>query len=106
MTPIELTNLPIEFPSIKEIAAFCRRYHIRRLAIFGSVLREDFSPKSDIDMLVEFEPETRLGLMTFIGIQEELSELFQRPVDLVTSEGLKPMIKQEVLDSAKVIYAV
>jgi len=88
-----------------EIAAFCRQHHIRRLALFGSILREDFSPDSDIDVLVEFEPEARIGLMAFARTQRALSDLLQHPVDLVTPEGLKPLIKQTVLDSAEVLYA-
>ena len=88
-----------------QIAAFCRRHHIRRLALFGSVLRPDFGPDSDVDVLVEFEPEAAIGLLAFARTQRELSELFQRPVDLVTRDGLKPLIKQTVVDRAEVIYA-
>ncbi len=91
--------------SEEQVADFCRRHQIRWLALFGSVLRDDFGPESDVDVLVEFEPETRLGLMAYAAIQRELSQMFQRPVDLVTREGLKPLIKQAVLDSAEVIYA-
>lgn len=94
----------IEIP-MDEIAAICRRNHIRKLALFGSVLRDDFSPDSDIDILVEFEPEAQIGLIAFIGVQEELSELLQRSVDLVSRPGLKPKIRETVLSSAKVIYA-
>lgn len=88
-----------------EIARFCEAFHIQRLALFGSVLRDDFSPTSDIDVLVEFEPQAPVGLMTFARVQRELSDLLQRPIDLVTPDGLKPLIKQSVLDSAEVIYA-
>ena len=90
----------------QDIATFCRRHHIQKLAFFGSVLRADFGPDSDIDVLVEFEPDVRLGLMTFAKIQRELADLLQRPVDLVTPEGLKPLLKETVLESAQVIYAV
>lgn len=99
---VEMKNIQI---SQTQIANFCRQHQIRWLALFGSVLRDDFGPVSDVDVLVEFEPEVRLGLMAYAGIQRELSELFQRPVDLVTRDGLKPLIKQAVLDSAQVIYA-
>lgn len=88
-----------------QIVAFCQRNRIRWLALFGSVLQDDFGPHSDVDVLVEFEPQARLGLMAYARIQRELSELLQRPVDLVTRDGLKPLIKQDVLDSAEVIYA-
>ena len=98
----KLKNIQI---SQTQIADFCRQHQIRWLALFGSVLRDDFGPESDIDVLVEFEPQARLGLMAYAGIQNELSELLQRPVDLVTRNGLKPLIKQDVLDSVEVIYA-
>lgn len=88
-----------------KIAIFCRQHRIRWLALFGSVLRDDFGPESDIDVLVEFEPQVRLGLIAYAGIQNELSVLLQRPVDLVTRDGLKPLIKQDVLNSAEFIYA-
>ncbi len=101
-TAATLKNIQI---SQTQIADFCRQHQIRWLALFGSVLRDDFGPESDIDVLVEFEPQARLGLMAYAGIQNELSELLQRPVDLVTRDGLKPLIKQDVLDSVEVIYA-
>ena len=98
---IKLKNIQI---SQTQIADFCRQHQICWLALFGSVLRDDFGPESDIDVLVEFDPQARLGLITYASIQNELSELLQRPVDLVTRDGLKPLIKQDVLDSAEVIY--
>lgn len=98
----KVNNIPL---MSADIARFCEQHHIQRLALFGSVLRDDFSPTSDIDVLVEFEPQAPVGLMTFARIQRELSELLQRPIDLVTPDGLKPLIKQSVLDSAEVIYA-
>jgi predicted nucleotidyltransferase len=65
------------------LASFCKKHHIRRLALFGSVLRPDFGPKSDIDVLVEFEPNHIPGL-AFFGMQDELSKIFGRKVDLNT----------------------
>ncbi len=94
----------IEIPTDK-IADFCRRHHIRRLSIFGSVLREDFRPDSDADMLIEFEPEAQVGFIALSQMQRELSELLQRPVDLVPREGLKPIIREAVLSSSEVVYA-
>ncbi len=91
--------------SQKKIADFCRRHHIRRLAIFGSFLREDFRPDSDVDVLVEFEPEAQVGFIALGRIQRELSALLQRSVDLVPREGLKPKIRETVLSSAEEIYA-
>lgn len=98
-------QLPLTIPT-DEIATFCRRHHIRQLALFGSVLRDDFGPDSDVDVLVEFEPGASIGLLAFARTQRELSELFQHPIDLVTRSGLKPLIKQAVLADAEVIYAV
>ena len=94
----------IEIPADK-IADFCRRHHIRSLSVFGSVLREDFGPDSDADVLVEFEPEAQVGFIALSQMQRELSELLQRPVDLVPKEGLKPKIREAVLSSAEVVYA-
>lgn len=91
--------------SQEQLATLCRRHQIRWLAIFGSALRGDFSPKSDIDIVVEFEQTARISLLDYAGIQRELSDLFQRPVDLVTRDGLKPLIKQTILESAEVLYA-
>ncbi len=90
--------------SQEQLADFCQRHQIRWLALFGSVLRDDFGPESDVDVLVEFEPEVRIGLMAYIGVMQELSDLLQHPVDLVLRDGLKPQIKDEVLDSVQVIY--
>jgi predicted nucleotidyltransferase len=87
--------------SKKKIADFCLRHHIRRLAIFGSVLREDFRPDSDVDVLVEFEPEAQVGFIALGRIQRELSALLQRSVDLVPREGLKPKIREAILSSAE-----
>jgi len=87
------------------IAAFCRRHHIRKMAFFGSVLREDFGPDSDVDVLVEFEPEAHVSLFTLIDMEEELSALLGRHVDLVPRDGLKPVIRDSVLASEHVVYA-
>jgi predicted nucleotidyltransferase len=101
---VQQNQAKIEIP-MDEIATFCQRHHIRQLALFGSVLREDFGPESDLDILIEFEPEAQIGFMALSGMQLELSELFQRPVDLVPRQGLKPKIKDIILSSAQVIYA-
>lgn len=89
-----------------DLAAFCRAHGIKRLALFGSALREDFGPDSDIDLLVEFEPDRIPGLLGIAGMEKELSELFAgRKVDLRTAEDLSPYFRQKVLDSAEVQYA-
>lgn len=88
-----------------QLADFCRRNHIRSLSLFGSVLRDDFGPQSDIDVLVEFEPGHVPGLR-LIRLQDELSGLFGgRRVDLVTPKFLNRRIRDEVLRSAEVQYA-
>jgi hypothetical protein len=89
----------------EEIAEFCRRYHVRQIQLFGSALRDDFGPESDLDVLVDFEPEAEIGFLTLGRMRRELEELFQRPVDLVPREGLKPRIRDAVLSSAEVIHA-
>lgn len=94
----------VEVPK-QELADFCRRHHIRRLAVFGSVLREDFGPESDVDVLVEFEPTAQIGFIALSRMQRELSELLERPVDLVPKAGLKPKIRDAVLASAEELYA-
>jgi uncharacterized protein len=87
-----------------EIAALCRTHHIRRLAFFGSVLRDDFTPESDVDVLVEFEPGARVGLIGFARIENELSELIGRKVDLNTVGFLSPYYREEVLREAETAY--
>ena len=88
-----------------KIAEFCRRNHIRRLALFGSVLRQDFGPTSDVDVLVEFEPGHVPGL-ALIRMQDELSALLGgRDVDLVTPKFLHPRIRDRVLAEMEVQYA-
>ena len=94
----------VEIPK-DQIADFCRRYHVRRLALFGSVLRDDFRPSSDVDVLVDFEPEAQIGFLTLSRMQRELSEILRRPVDVVPQDGLKPKIRQSVLSNAEVVYA-
>ncbi len=86
-----------------EIADFCRRHRIRKLAFFGSVLRDDFREDSDIDVLVEFEPGVSVGLH-FFAIERELSELLGRKVDLNTPGFLGKYIRDEVMAKAEVRY--
>jgi len=88
-----------------ELCALCRRYQVRELSVFGSAVRDELGPGSDVDLLVEFEPKTQVGFLTIARMQRELSVLFERHVDLVPKGGLKPEIRQSVLSSAKVLYA-
>ena len=86
-----------------QIEAFCRKHHIRSLAFFGSVVREDFSPHSDIDVLVDFEPEHIPGFDFFL-IEAELSRLMGRKVDLQTANFLSPEIRQSALAEVVIAY--
>jgi len=91
--------------ALKAIKNLCQRYQVQELSIFGSTLREDFRKDSDIDLLVEFEPEAQIGFVTLSRMQRELSAILNRPVDLVPKRGLKAKIRESVISSAKVLYA-
>ena len=97
MNPIQ------ELISPAQLEAFCRRHHIRKLALFGSVLDERFGPDSDVDVLVEFEPSNVPGL-AFFAMQDELAALFARPVDLHTPRSLSRYFRDQVLAEAQVQY--
>ena len=100
-----MTTLPIALDQMV-IADFCQRHHIHRLSLFGSVLRDDFSAASDIDVLVEFDPEHVPGFLKLARMQRELSSLLGgRNVDLRTPEDLSRYFRDEVLALAEVIYA-
>jgi predicted nucleotidyltransferase len=92
----------IEIPKDR-IAEFCRRHHIRKLALFGSVLRDDFQPGSDVDVLVEFDPAFVPGL-EFFGLESELSEILGRKVDLNTPAFLSRYFRDRTLAEAEVEY--
>jgi predicted nucleotidyltransferase len=94
-------QLPVNLDAIRRL---CRKHHIRRLAMFGSAVRDDFTPDSDVDLLVEFEPDHVPGL-EFITIQDEFSDLFGRPVDLITFKSLNRRLRNDVLASAETLYA-
>ena len=87
-----------------ELAALCQRYAIRKLSLFGSVLRADFRADSDIDVLVEFEPEARINFFTFIDLQDGLTALFQRPVDLHTPNSLSRHMRTHIIETAQIVY--
>jgi predicted nucleotidyltransferase len=94
--------LPVVIPT-EAVAAFCRRHGVTRLSLFGSVLRDDFSPSSDIDVLVEFAPGRTPGL-GFFRMQDELTEILGRRVDLNTPNSLSPYFRDEVLREARTIH--
>jgi predicted nucleotidyltransferase len=94
----------LKIPQVK-LAEFCKRNHIRKLSLFGSAIRSDFSPDSDLDVLVEFEPAYIPGLIKLAGMEIALSEILGRRVDLRTAEDLSVYFRQEVVKSAEVQYA-
>jgi predicted nucleotidyltransferase len=96
-------QLPIQIPH-KEIADFCRRHHIHKLSLFGSILRDDFTPNSDVDMLVEFDPDHIPGYISLAGMEIELGHLLRRKVDLRAPEELSRYFRQQVLEAAYPIY--
>lgn len=89
----------------EQIADFCCRWKIAELALFGSVLGQEFSESSDVDVLVTFMPDAHVGLIALSKMENELSKILNRKVDLVTRGGLKPQIREEVLAKAQVVYA-
>ena len=88
----------------KKIGEFCRKNGIRRLSLFGSVLRDDFRPDSDVDVLVEFEPGRTLGY-EFFQMEIDLAQIFGRPVDFVTIDFVSPFIRDKVRSQAETVYA-
>ncbi len=100
-----MTTPGIQVPS-RSVAEFCTRWKIREFALFGSVLREDFSPGSDVDVVVSFDPGAAWSLLDLASMQEQLSGLFGRPVDLIELEALRnPYRRAAILGSKQVVYA-
>ncbi len=99
-----MVNIELGLP-LEEIAALCRRYRVRELSLFGSALRDDVRPDSDLDLLVLFDPEAEVGFLELAGLRRELASLLGRSVDLVPKRGLKPIIRDEILASARLLYA-
>ena len=101
-------NLKVPIPADR-LAEYCRANGIKRLDLFGSVLRADFGPESDIDLLVEFEPDRKIGLFDFVRIEQEFSEIFGRKVDLVERLGVERsrnyIRRAAIIESAETIYA-
>lgn len=87
------------------LADVCRQYHVRELSLFGSAARGEMRPDSDIDMLVEFLPGAEIDLVDYAGLMLDLSHLLGRKVDLVSKNGLKPLIRSSVLGEARLLYA-
>jgi len=108
MQTLELLNRNITLP-IRELQDFCQRWHITELALFGSVLREDFRPDSDIDILVSFDTNFRRGLTETLEMREELQTIFKRKVDLIVKSAIERsenwLRRKNILETAQVIYA-
>ena len=103
---IELYGSPVlqKLPVTEEqLAAFCRKHHIERMSVFGSVLRDDFGPQSDVDFLVEFEPQQHLG-WGIVTVCDELEKLVGRAVDVVDPKYLKQRFRHKVLENAQLVY--
>lgn len=102
------TKTKITIPR-KKLAEFCRRWKIKELALFGSVLRDDFHPKSDVDLLVSFSPRAKVSLFDLVRMQNELEDIFGREVDLVERRAIEKsenyIRRKSILSNTKVIYA-
>ena len=94
-------RIQVNHDKIKQV---CLKHGIRRLSLFGSVLRDDFSPTSDIDVLVEFEPDVKVSLFKYMAISEELETIFGRKVDMVTLEGISPYLRDRIAKTSQVVY--
>ena len=88
-----------------KLADLCRLYGVRELSLFGSAARNEMRPESDIDLLVEFLPDAQVDLVDYAGLMLDLSRLLGRKVDLVSKNGLKPLIRAAVLEEARLVYA-
>ena len=104
-----LGDVPVKLPiDWDRIEAFCRKWGIAELALFGSVLRDDFGPESDVDVLVRYTPDAEPSLFNHVEKEEELAEIFGRPVDLLSRKAVErsrnPFRRRSILESARVIY--
>ena len=98
-----MTDVKLKIP-IEKIEVFCQHYQVQRMSLFGSALRDDFKEGSDVDVLVKFDPDARVSFTILGKMQRELAAIFERPVDLVPQDGLKSVIRDQVLSSAQVVY--
>jgi len=99
-----MTKKPSAILKNKKIQKLCQSRHIKKLELFGSAARGELKEKSDIDLLVEFFPEAKVSLLDIVRIEDELSEIIGRKVDLVTKDELSPYIRGEILQGALPIY--
>jgi uncharacterized protein len=98
-----MINVNIPIP-LEKIHVFCEKYPIRKLSLFGSVITDHFRPDSDVDVLVEFEPDAKISYFDLAGMQLELEAILQRPVDIGTPDMLRKHMSKQVLESAHIIY--
>ncbi|WP_416672376.1 nucleotidyltransferase family protein [Egbenema bharatensis] len=91
-----------------QLAEFCQRWHVAELALFGSILRDDFRPDSDVDVLIAYQPASKRGLFEKMAMQEELQQLLHRQVDLVSKKAIEQsrnrIRRDNILNSAEIIY--
>lgn len=96
---------PLAIPE-ERLAAFCEKWRLRELSLFGSVLRDDFGPQSDVDLLIEFADDIPWSLFDWVAMEDELRDLFGREVDLTSKSGLhNPYRRNTILSSRRVVYA-
>jgi len=88
-----------------ELAALCEKHHIRELPIFGPAASDELRPESDSDLLVHLEPDARIGFMELGAMEQDFERVFGRPVDVVPKVGLRPILRDEILGSAQLLYA-
>lgn len=104
---VNMTQTAIALP-MEKIAEFCQKWNVTELALFGSILRDDFNDRSDVDVMVQFHPKAHPTLFDLAEMEEELKQLFQRDVDLMTRKGIETsrnyLRRQAILSSARVIY--
>jgi predicted nucleotidyltransferase len=98
-----MVNKQVAIP-VADLAEFCQRHPIRKLSLFGSALRDDFGPNSDVDILVEFEPDARISFFDMVTMEMELTNIMGRKVDFRTPQELSRYFRQKVLDTAEVLY--
>jgi len=107
MNAVTAMKIPIDIPQEK-ITAFCQKWQIDELALFGSVLRDDFRPDSDVDVLVHFRPEAPRTLFDLVRMEDELKQIIGRDVDLISRRGIEMsrnyLRRKEILESAEVLY--
>lgn len=94
-------RIPVSMEAIVDI---CRRYEVKELAFFGSVLRDDFTDQSDVDVVVEFLPDTTPSLLDLAGLHCDLEDLLERKVDVTDKRGIRPFLVEEILSTRRIVY--